>query len=532
MTTGNQNDADNVNNIDNIEINAVIALEENKLKNAHEFVKGEKILLIIACVTAVLCDRLFFNPAINQSGNGNLFFFAAIFEICFIVLFCCFNWEKIYKKPLLWVVAVLILSLCVWNFIFDYASDYGVLTFFVIPASLMMFTQITAENPDLRNISGMVISWFSGWFMKPFTAIIKCAEVLAVILFPKNGEKGAVIKKIAAAVLITVPLLAVLILLLSGADKVFGYYVNKIFSSFDAWDFILHGVLIVIGFFLFYSFFWNGKYGKSKNEENMDNAVKIKKEYKVDNLIVYIILSSVLILYVLFCAIQFTYLFASAGLPAGISYSDYAKEGFAQIVVISGINLVIFGCVLKYGKMSKYDGKTEKDIVLKVMLYILIAVTGIMLVSGFMRLRLYINTFGMTFLRLISAWFIIYLSLVLILCVGRMIYEQIRKIKLPLIAFCAILLLLSYNILGYINPDSFIVKYNLTENTVNNDVNKWVDENMDYVFYALSDDAVNALIDKGLDKNKYAEFLEQRYDDSGNKYSAASMKLRSDLGDD
>ena len=515
MTTGNQNDNND------IEINAVAALEENK--KVHEFVKGEKILLIIACVTAVLCDRLFFNPAINQGGDGSLFFFTAIFEICFIVLFCCFNWKKIYKKSFLWVVAVLILSLCAWNFIFDYASNYGVLTFFVIPASLMMFTQVAAENPELTDINGMIISWFSGWFMKPFTAIVKCADVLSALFFPKNGAKSAVIKKIAAAVLITVPLLIILLFLLSGADKVFGYYVNKIFSSFNSWDFIVHVVLILVGFFIFYSFLWNSRYGKCKNA---DNTVKIKKEYKVDNLITYIILSSVLILYILFCAIQFTYLFASAGLPAGISYSDYAREGFAQIVVISGINLVIFGCALKYGKINN---ENKKDIVIKVMLYILIALTGIMLISGFMRLSLYINTFGMTFLRLISAWFIIYLSLVLILCAGRMIHEQIRKIKLPLIACCTVLLLFSYNILGYINPDSFIVKYNLSENTGNPDVNKWVDENKPYVFNTLSDDALNALIEKGLDKNKYADFLEQRYKNSEDKYSAASVKLRSGL---
>ena len=495
----------------------MIAMTTTEIKNDDTIVSGEKILLFIALIAAVLCDRLFFNIIIKQTGN--IFYFTAIFEVCFIILFYVFNWGKIYKSALLWVIAGLLISLCAWNFIFDYASSYGYLTFFVIPASLMMFTQLAAIKHDLKDIGGMAASWFSGWFIKPFCAIGRCVEVLTGILFPKDGKNTHIIKKAAAAVCITAPLIAVLIFLLSGADKVFGYYTNKIFASFDIGEFILHAFLVAAGLLLFYSFFWNGRYGKPKCYDNT-----LKKEYKADNFVLYIILGSVLILYVLFCAVQFAYLFASAGLPAGISYSEYAREGFAQIVVISGINLIIFGCMLKYGKIHKPE---EKDFILKTMLYILIAVTAIMLASGFMRLGLYINTFGMTFLRLISAWFIIYLSLVLILCAVRLIKE-----KLPLVACCAVLLLFSYSALGYINPDAFIVKYNLSENsgyTGADRVNVWVGKNSSYVFYALSDDALNVLLLEGLDKNDYSGLLERRYNESAGKRSLASIKLKAAL---
>ena len=494
--------------------------DNNIVDNAEkkrELQPGEKILLFTAFIAAVLCDRLFFNVAIKQTDN--IFYFTAVFEVCFIILFYVCNWGKIYKSALLWVIAGLLILLCAWNFIFDYASSYGSLTFVVIPASLMMFTQLAVINHGLKDIGGMVASWFSGWFIKPFCAIAKCIEALSAVLFPKGGKNSHIIKKVIAAVVITAPLITLLIFLLSGADKVFGYYTNKIFASFDIGEFILHAFLIAAGFLLFYSFFWNGRYAKPKCYDNT-----VKKEYRADNLVVYIILSSVLVLYVLFCAVQFAYLFASAGLPAGISYSEYAREGFAQIVVISGINLIIFGCVLKYGKIHKPE---EKDWILKIMLYILIAVTAIMLTSGFMRLGLYINTFGMTFLRLISAWFIIYLSLVLVLCAARLIKE-----KLPLIACCAVLLLFAYTALGYMNPDAFIVKYNLSENSGYSGadrVNGWVGQNSAYVFYNLSDDALNVLLSEGLDKNDYAGLLERRSVESAGKRSLASMKLRAAL---
>ena len=499
------------NNIDNE--NKIIFFDNELNKNSNskrEILKGEKFLLLVSFIVAVLCDRLLFNVAINQIWN--IFYFTAIFEICFTVIFCAVNYKKIYKKKYLWLTAGLIISLCVWNFIFDYASDYGILTFLVIPASLMMFTQLAVENLNLKNITGIIIAWFMGWIIKPFVAIHKCISVLTGFLFPKDKANKSLFIKITLAVIITVPLIVLLIFLLSGADKVFGYFVDKIFESFDIYDLILHGILIIIGFFIFYSFLWHGKYGESSNIGD-----KIKKEYKADNIILYIILSSVLILYILFCIIQFAYLFASAGLPDGISYSDYAREGFAQIVVISGINLIIFGCVIKFGKIHKPG---EKDIVLKIMLYVLVAVTGIMLTSGFMRLGLYIVKEGMTFLRLISAWFMIYLVLVLILCVIRLI-----KAKLPLIVCCAILLLFSYNVLGYINPDAFITKHNLSkyeELEYNNKIDDWVE----YAFNNLSDDAINVLLDSGLDKDKYYDIFEERYNNMFNKYNLSSINLK------
>jgi hypothetical protein len=511
MTTENQNEINDI-----VEIN-LEKVEEKIENNKREVLKSEKVLLIIALAAAVLFDRLFLNVLMKQADN--IFYFTAIFGICFIILYCGFNWEKIYKKPLLWIIAGLIILLCVWNLIFDYMSAYGLLTFLVIPATLMMFTQLAAENHNLKNIGGMILSWILGWIIKPFVAIHKCAGVFAAVFFPKNSAKNAIIIKILIALLITVPLVLILLALLSGADKVFGYYVNKIFASFHISDFILHFILIFIAFFLFYSFFWDSRFGKFINYTfNPD-----KKSYKADNLVIYIILGSVLVLYILFCLIQFAYLFASAGLPEGISYSEYAREGFAQIVVISGINLILFGFMLKFGKIHRQG---EKDIVLKIMLYSLIGMTGIMLASGFMRLGLYINEFGMTFLRLISAWFMIYLVLVLILCAVRLI-----KVKLPLIALCAVLLLFSYNVLGYINPDSFIVEYNLSGKVETTDANQWVENNYSYAMYDLSDDALNVLLDKGLDKVEYAEMFKYRYSESVERRSVASMKLTAKLAE-
>jgi len=61
----------------------------------------------------------------------------------------------------------------------------------------------------------------------------------------------------------------------------------------------------------------------------------------------------------------------------------------------------------------------------------------------------------MTWLRLISAWFIIYVSVTVVICGVRLWIE-----KLPLIAVCTLVLIGWYIVLGYINPDGFVAWYN------------------------------------------------------------------------
>jgi hypothetical protein len=169
--------------------------------------------------------------------------------------------------------------------------------------------------------------------------------------------------------------------------------------------------------------------------------------WSLDIVISAIVLGSVILIYTLFCTIQFTYLFARVGLPAGMTYAEYARQGFAQTVVVCAINLIIFGVFLRLGKQSK---------LLIALLGGLLILTCIMLFSGWTRLDLYISTYGMTWLRLLSAWFIIYLAVVILLCAIKLLYKK----QMPIFVISALLLLVWYVALGYLNPDNFIIWYN------------------------------------------------------------------------
>jgi hypothetical protein len=456
--------------------------------------RRERLLVIFAVITAVLCDRLLLRTLWEEADH--LPFFSAVFWLCFLAGFCAFFWKRLAPNKALWVVAGLTAALCCWNFIFDYRSAFGALTMLVIPAVLMAYTQLFAGDYKLKDAGALAFAWLEGWIARPFLSI---PNLFGAVSSAVSGGKKQNAVKVLIALAVTLPVLMVIIPLLSVADRVFRFYLNEMLGSLDLESFLPHFMAVIIATMLFYSFLWQCGFAEKAKPASKKAAVRF------DLLVSCMVLGAVVAVYLLFCTVQFTYLFAGAGLPGGMSYSDYAREGFAQIIAICTINLLLFGFFFQYGK--KHRGLTA-------MLYILLGVTAVMLVSGFLRLRLYISAYGMTWLRLLSAWFLLYLGIVLLLCALRTVWE-----KLPLIAVCAFVLLGWYALLGYSNPDALIVSYNLQSS---GDPSGWLRENRYYVG-ALSDDALLELTGSGADPALVGELLAENPEGG---YSLASARLR------
>ena len=408
-----------------------------------QWTKAEKLLLPVSLIIAILFDRLVVTALFRifsfTDSPNDLELASSVFWICYLIIFHSFFWQRVKEDYVLWFVAICTLALCIWNFIFSRGNfDFRTITLFVIPSVLMAHAQWTANSFTLKSSDGMVSAWFKGWFIKPFTGLNRLLGVSASLPSEKNRPY---IKKVIQGICVSAILLIIIIPLLMGADQVFNLYFRQLFSSFSLGRLILHTIIILAVFSAFYSFLWNVGFGKN------DTGIINSRSLSIDPIISSIVLGSIILVYVLFCIVQFTYLFAGAGLPTGMTYSEYAREGFAQTVVVCAINLFIFGVFLKYGTAHN---------LIKGMLGALLVLTGIMLVSGWVRLDLYIVTFGMTWLRLLSAWFIIYLATVILLCATKLLSKK----EIPLLAICSLMLLAWYVVLGYLNPDNFINWYN------------------------------------------------------------------------
>ena len=401
----------------------------------------EKILLGLSLLIAVAFDRLIISNFFTLSyGDARSFqMFSAIFWLSYLAVFYGFFWKKLKSDYIAWCVCAATAALCVWNIILPHGNyEFASITFLVIPGVLMAHAQWCGGAYTLKNSEGMALAWLSGWFVKPFSGFPALAGATYSLF---SNKSRPVAYKVLLGLVLSLAIMSFILPLLMGADQVFNYYISQMFSNISLFSIVFHGLIVILAFALFYSFLWNVGFGENK-------PLVISQNLSIDIIISSIALGSVLFIYTAFCLIQFTYLFAGAGLPADMTYSEYAREGFSQTVAVCAINLLLFAVFLRLGKGQK---------LLNALLLALLALTFVMLVSGAVRLNLYISAYGMTWLRLLSAWFIIYLATVNLICNLRLLFKK----DLPVLAISALLLLIWYVALGYLNPDEFIYWYNM-----------------------------------------------------------------------
>jgi hypothetical protein len=441
----------------------------------------DKLLLPVALILGIVFDRI----VIDYFGKGfKVYVTWEVFWGVFLVIFYVLNWKKMRFNLVTWIMSILNFVIVGINVVFSFSKvftnvdyfylspnvQYSLLSFFVVPGVTMVITQFSSGLLDAYQIKELVTSCVLGVFIKPFSAIGKVFSTISN--FTEKG-KTKILKKVGIALLICVPLLAILIGLLASSDVIFSYYLSNILRVFDPLPFIEHAIFSVSWGLLMYSFIWNtivvpvpGSIvasapapgpvpGSVPNPTSAPNSAPTPaptpapdpapKKY-FDIVISSIVLGMVLVLYGIFCAVQFRFLFAEGGLPAGYTYSEYAVQGFWQLIVVAGINFAIFGILLTKVAPKKW---------FRGLLIGLLLATAVIIISAFVRLNLYIIEFGLTWLRTVSMWFIIFLAVAVILSLAKVFFK-----KLPLIVVCFILLIGWYAALGVANPDSLVHNFN------------------------------------------------------------------------
>jgi hypothetical protein len=110
-------------------------------------------------------------------------------------------------------------------------------------------------------------------------------------------------------------------------------------------------------------------------------------------------LSALNVLFALFVAVQLAVLFGGDAYvrdTAGLTYAQYARSGFAQLVVVAALTLGVVAVALRWARaVSPRDGR-----LLRALLGALCLLTLVVLASALLRLDLYEDAYGFTRLRL------------------------------------------------------------------------------------------------------------------------------------
>jgi hypothetical protein len=165
-------------------------------------------------------------------------------------------------------------------------------------------------------------------------------------------------------------------------------------------------------------------------------------------------LVTVNLLFAAFLVVQVVYLFGGrAGMEtAGLSYAEYARRGFFELVAVSGL---VVGLVLAVDWLTQRPGARSRR--LDLLNLMLIGQTGVVVASAVVRMRLYTDEFGLTELRLYTLVFMVWLAFVLAWTLGTVIRS--KRDRFAFGAFCAgLVLALGLNL---VNPDALIASVNL-----------------------------------------------------------------------
>jgi hypothetical protein len=266
-----------------------------------------------------------------------------------------------------------------------------------------------------------------------------------------------VIPSLAKGFFLSLPILGLLLLLLTQADPAFAELNRQFFSNM--------GERIFLSLFVFLILFG---LGISRVGEMMEKKAAQLKNPLGKALELTVILGGIVFLFAAFISVQFQYLFSKVGERelhrlgiTSLTYSEYVRKGFFELVIVSAIASVVIIYVLP--SLHRLKGKAK--LLVQGLSALLTLQTGLIIFSASKRLWLYANAHGLTRARLLGFIALIWLSALLVLFLIN-VFRQLKRKQYFLPALS--LTVLMFFSLNLINLDGLIAdKY---WPTVNNEI--------------------------------------------------------------
>lgn len=239
-----------------------------------------------------------------------------------------------------------------------------------------------------------------------------------------------------------VPCLLFLGVMLASADMVFADMVGRFFLQFRV-PAKCFGVIFMLCFGFFSS------YCGVRYVEGHAASVSAAGETNAEPLIAIAFTAPIALLYVVFSMIQIVYLFVGGmQLPEGVTYAEYARRGFFQLLFVCALNLVLVLII------QKYFGENPA---LKVLLLVISGCTFVMTASSACRMVLYIKAYQLTFLRVFVLVALAVIALLMAGIAAKILLHGFPLFRYGVAAVCAVYLAFSFS-----HVDYFIASYNLS----------------------------------------------------------------------
>lgn len=268
-------------------------------------------------------------------------------------------------------------------------------------------------------------------------------------LLNAGGKKTGPVLKGALGILCAVPVLLIVVPLLMRSDAAFEGMVSGFLEQFeDIRILILQTLLTVMIWMAAVSFGLS-----ARSHTDRPRASEGIKGADTAFLGAFVSLLSACYLCYLFSQLAYFFSAFSGMLPEeyDFSYAEYARRGFFEIAVISGINAAVIFALIVLSR--KKEGTIPAF--LKAAGSFICCFTIVLITTALSKMVMYIKVYGMTLLRVETGLFMIFLAAVFVTMTARLFTPKVKVLKFALAAAACALI-----ILGIGNAASFTARYN------------------------------------------------------------------------
>jgi hypothetical protein len=268
------------------------------------------------------------------------------------------------------------------------------------------------------------------------------------IEWARNRERNlANLPAVIRGLIVAIPLVLVFGSLFASADPVFQYFTDKLFH----WDLeaILNHALLIC----FCTWTAGGPLRALAFEKPQPPHLDTQRIFSVGRIETNIVLAALNLLFATFVLVQIQYFFGGEArlLAMKMTYSDYARRGFFELVVVAALLLPL---LLSIDAITEGPGSRR---MIRCQSFGLILLLFVIMVSALKRMSIYTSVYGLTELRLYTTAFMLWLALTFVwfmLSVLRGHRERflIGSFSSAIIAIAA---------LHVINPDGLIARTNI-----------------------------------------------------------------------
>lgn len=391
--------------------------------------------LLVLCCGLALCNCMLF-------WGLNLGF--ALAAVCSIVCASVYLFVS-GRKPTAYSGALLVLSLVI---ALGFARSNDGFVKFVMANFLFVSVNLglcltAKQNRRGPGSFGSIWDAYGTFFVKGIGKMDDSAQGLkqAFRCAGSAGQKGSAFL---LGLVICIPVLAVVIFLLMKADAAFSGLM-ELLPEFDFGEFLATVLFGTFGAFLLYT-----RGAALVHDEKKALAAKEKKG--MNPITVNTVFTGVSVVYVAYLVSQAAYFFGGfAGiLPEGFSTAEYARRGFFEMAVLSGINLGLIAVGLGLIKAEKTPAFT------KVLCLFIGLMTLLLIATASAKMFLYIGTYGLTSLRVLTQIIMLFLAVTTVVVTVWLFVPRLPYMKVVILAALVI-----GAVTFWVDVDTVVANYNV-----------------------------------------------------------------------